>query len=110
MAKSSGTTRTSSASGKSGGGELSQQEKAQAEKYGFEVEKMSHIPNFGQKMTYTYEVTHNYDALDKNEWKEAKSIAEKKGGHYDDDMETFVMPTQSSANEMVRELLKIKKK
>lgn len=110
MAKNSGSTRNSSTGAIGSGAELSPQEKNQAEKYGFEVVKMSHIPNFGQKMTYTYEVTHDYDALNNKEWNEAKGIAEKKGGHYDNDMETFVMPTQSSANEMVRELLKIKKK
>lgn len=107
MAKNSGRTRGRATNNDN---KLSQKEIDNAKQYGFEIYKTSDTPQFGKKLTYHYEVSHDYDALNKIELEKAKSIAEEKGGHYDYEFEVFVMPNEQSANGMIKSLLKIKKK
>lgn len=107
MAKSSGMTRTYNTKN---GADLSKRELEIASEYGFEIYKERSVIQFGKPLEYTFEVSYNYDSLTKEQIKKAEKIAIKKGGHYDSEFKTFSMTTQSKANEMVRELLKIKKK
>ena len=71
-----------------------------------EIDKVTDTPQFGKRLTHSWQVSYNSGELTREQLLRLEKKAQKMGGSYDSDMDTFNMPTEETANQMKETIIK----